>query len=144
MEKFLSEKYKPSPVVISGISGRFPKSRNLRELADNLYNKIDMIDDNESRWKHFNSELPRRFGKITGLEKFDAAFFSYMNKNASVMDPQARMILEHSYEAILDAGVCPQSLVGSQTGVFVASMASDSKDTLFQKNSTKEGHGVIG
>jgi fatty acid synthase, animal type len=144
MEKFLSTNFQPSPVSITGISGRFPKSRNLKEFASNLSNKIDLIDDDESRWKHFNSEIPRRFGKIGGLEKFDASFFSYMDKNAATMDPQARILLEHSYEAILDAGVCPQSLVGSRTGVFVACMSSDSKDAFFYHSTTKEGQGIIG
>ena len=39
-------------IVISGIGGRFPLSNNTDEFADNLFNNIDMIteDDNEERW----------------------------------------------------------------------------------------------
>lgn len=144
MEKFLAANCKSSPIVISGISGRFPRSRNLNELATNLYSQVDLIDDDESRWKHFNPELPRRFGKISGLEKFDASFFSYLDKHAATMDPQARMLLEHSYEAILDAGVCPDSIIGSKTGVFVACMASDSKDAFFDHIPTKDGLSMFG
>lgn len=36
-------------IVISGISGRFPASDNIDHFADNLYNKIDMVDDDERR-----------------------------------------------------------------------------------------------
>ena len=76
--------FNPNNIVISGIAGRFPNSRNLSEFAHNLYNKIDMVDEAETRWKHFLPEVPRRTGKIPDLEKFDASFFS-LNKNANFM-----------------------------------------------------------
>ena len=91
---------KDNDIVISGISGRFPNSNNLREFEYNLYNKVDMTDDDESRWKHFSDEVPRRFGKIRNLEKFDASFFSTLNKHADWTDPQMRILLEHAYEVI--------------------------------------------
>lgn len=47
-------------IVISGISGRFPNSANMQEFANNLYNKIDMVDDLETRWRHTNIEIPKR------------------------------------------------------------------------------------
>ena len=87
-------------VVISGISGRFPSSNNVKEFEYNLFNKVDMTDDDESRWNHFHDEVPRRFGKIHNLEKFDASFFSTLNKHANWTDPQIRILLEHSYEVI--------------------------------------------
>lgn len=62
-------------IVISGISGRFPNSENVAALAHNLYNKIDMIDELETRWKHANPSIPKRNGKVQNLEKFDATFF---------------------------------------------------------------------
>lgn len=67
-------------IVISGISGRFPNSDNMREFSTKLYNKVDMVDDEETRWKHFHPEVPKRAGKIRNLEKFDASFFATLNK----------------------------------------------------------------
>jgi fatty acid synthase, animal type len=131
-------------IVVSGFSGRFPKSKNLLEMADNLFNKIDMTDDSESRWKHFHPDVPTRSGKISGLEKFDASFFSIHNRLANNTDPQARMLLEHSYEAILDAGISPQSLIGSRTGVFIGCSGSDSKDLFFFKIPTRDGQAISG
>jgi fatty acid synthase, animal type len=131
-------------VAVSGISGRFPKSNNMKEFANNLYNKIDMLDDGESRWKHVDSEVPKRSGKINNLNKFDASFFSIHNKLANAMDPQARILLEHSYEAILDAGISPQSLVGSRTGVFIGCMLSDSLNMYLSKIPNKDGHSLTG
>lgn len=106
-------------IVISGIAGRFPRSPNIAEFAKNLYAGVDLVDDEESRWRNYNPEVPRRWGKVGNLEKFDAEFFSTLKQHADFMDPQVRMLLEHSYEAILDAGISPQSLIGSRTGVFI-------------------------
>jgi acyl transferase domain-containing protein len=142
MEKFMS--LNRDSVVISGISGRFPRSKNLKEFTENLRNKVDLVDDEETRWPHFNPEIPRRMGKISGLEKFDGSFFSYLDKHSNAMDPQARILLELSYEAILDAGVSPQSLTGSRTGVFIACMATDSKDNFFHFIPTRGGLAMSG
>ncbi|KAG5675346.1 hypothetical protein PVAND_005256 [Polypedilum vanderplanki] len=132
-------------IVISGISGRFPKSRNVQEFCKNLYGKVDMTCDKEDRWKHVFPNVPPRFGKITDIEKFDAPFFSMLKKHAEWTDPQMRMLLEHSYEAILDAGISPQSLMGSKTAVLVGVVSSDSKD-YFSKNilPTYHGYRVVG
>ena len=48
--------------------------------------------------------LPRRNGKLKDLSKFDAAFFGVSPRQADVMDPQLRLLLETSYECIVDAG----------------------------------------
>ncbi|KAL7042296.1 hypothetical protein ACKWTF_001098 [Chironomus riparius] len=131
-------------IVVSGISGRFPNANNVQEFEHNLYNKIDMSDEDESRWKHFHPEVPKRTGKIRNLNKFDASFFSILNKHANWMDPQCRCLLEHAYEAIIDAGISPQSLVGSRTGVFIGCCFSDSRDAFFYNVPAKEGYGVFG
>lgn len=66
--KLFSRVYPLTPedeIVISGISGRFPSSNNMHDFAHNLYNKIDMVDDDERRWRHTNPEIPRRMGKAS-------------------------------------------------------------------------------
>lgn len=131
-------------IAITGISGRFPKSNNMREFSDNLFNKIDMADESEDRWKHFHPEVPKRTGKINNLNKFDASFFSIHNRQAHCTDPQSRILLEHAYEAILDAGVSPQSLRGSRTGVFIGCSYSDSRDSFSFKIPTKNGNAISG
>ena len=49
-------------------------------------------------------EIPARAGKLYNINKFDASFFGIQNKEADSMDPQCRMLLEKTYEAIVDAG----------------------------------------
>jgi len=48
--------------------------------------------------------LPPRNGKLKDISKFDAAFFGVHPKQANSMDPQLRLLLEVTYEAIIDAG----------------------------------------
>jgi len=48
--------------------------------------------------------VPKRFGKLKDLTKFDASFFGVHPKQAGVMDPQLRMLLEVTYEALVDSG----------------------------------------
>ncbi len=45
-------------------------------------------------------------GKLKAIDKFDGAFFGIMSKIADTVDPQARILLETTYEAIVDAGIC--------------------------------------
>lgn len=49
-------------------------------------------------------EIPSQTGKLRSLSKFDASFFSVHYKQAQTMDPQIRLLLERTYEAVVDAG----------------------------------------
>jgi fatty acid synthase len=50
--------------------------------------------------------LPERSGKLKDLTKFDASYFGVHPKQAHAMDPQLRLLLEVTHEAIVDAGKC--------------------------------------
>lgn len=60
-----------------------------------------------------------RMGKLKEIDKFDASFFGVVPKVADEVDPHGRILLETTWEAIVDAGINPQSLRGSNTGVYV-------------------------
>ncbi|KAI1292133.1 Fatty acid synthase [Halotydeus destructor] len=131
-------------IVISGISGRFPESDNVDELSENLLNHVDMITEDDRRWPLGLYGLPTRAGKIKDLSKFDAQFFGVHGKQANLMDPQARMLLELTYEAICDAGVNPQTLRGTRTGVYVGACVSEVEEGLAQDVSKVSGYALTG
>ncbi|NNH68623.1 type I polyketide synthase [Nocardia uniformis] len=60
-----------------------------------------------------------RGGYVDGVDRFDAAFFGIGPREAAVMDPQQRMMLQLSWEAIERSGRDPRTLHGSTTGVYL-------------------------
>ncbi|XP_053145655.1 fatty acid synthase [Hemicordylus capensis] len=117
-------------VVIAGIAGKLPESENLQEFWENLINGVDMVTEDDRRWKPGVYGLPRRNGKLKDISKFDASFFGVHPKQAHTMDPQLRMLLEVSYEAILDGGINPTALKGTDTGVWIGVSGSEAGEAF--------------
>ena len=65
-----------------------------------------------------SSEYVRRSGVLDGVDCFDAGFFGIGARDAAIMDPQHRLFLECSWEALESAGYVPEKFGGS-IGVFV-------------------------
>ena len=62
---------------------------------------------------------------IDNLKAFDNTFFGISPKEALLMDPQQRLALEATWEALEDAGIPPQSLARSNTAVFMGVNSED-------------------
>ncbi|KYQ53605.1 Fatty acid synthase [Trachymyrmex zeteki] len=117
-------------IVISGIAGRFPNSYNMNQLRENLFNKIDLVRSDHCRWKTDYEELPKRMGTINNIEKFDADFFGLSFEQAHTLTPETRLLLEHSYEAIIDAGINPKQLQGKNTAVIMGISHIESQEKM--------------
>jgi polyketide synthase 13 len=78
------------------------------------------------RWERFvpdgsvlPADLGRHGGFLDGVEEFDAEFFGIAADEAVALDPQQRMLLEVTREALDHAAIPAPSLAGTRTGVFV-------------------------
>lgn len=119
------------PVAIIGMSCRFPGGAHTPQAFwDMLIQKKDAVTDApDERWDKkalYDADsnaagklYSSRGGFIDGVDRFDAAFFNISPLEAIMMDPQQRLSLETSWHALEDAGIAPDSLSRTKTGVFV-------------------------
>ncbi|XP_068233154.1 fatty acid synthase [Palaemon carinicauda] len=142
-KEFATPKYQEN-VVISGMSGKFPESNNIEEFAQNLYGGVDMVTEDDRRWTPGSYGLPTRSGKVVDLAHFDSSFFSVSPRQAHMMDPQLRLLLELTHEAILDAGVNPSELRGRRIGVYIGVSSSESEEVWIKDPSNVTGYALTG
>jgi acyl transferase domain-containing protein/acyl carrier protein len=130
------EDYPGRPIAIVGMACRVPKARNLGEFWNNLDSGVDAISQIPAdRWNaeaFYDPDMDKpgkmpttQGGFLDDIDKFDASFFHIGAREAEVMDPQQRMVLEVVYEALEDAGMSMDKIRGSRTGVFTGVCFSD-------------------
>ena len=123
-------------IAIVGVGTRFPGDMNTPDQTwEALLEGRDAITDlPEGRWSEFLSE-PRiaervakartRGGYLKDIKGFDAEFFALSKMEADNIDPQQRMALELTWEALEHARIPASSLRGGNVGVFVGSSVND-------------------
>lgn len=152
-DKKVRNKY-TGEIAIIGMSGIFPKAANLDEFWDNLLNKKDCISEvpiERWDWKKFYNEADDSSNKITSkwsgfiddADKFDAKFFNISPREAELMDPQQRCMMQVVWNLFENSGYKPSDLAESNTGVFIGATSNDYSDILF-RDSNIESHSITG
>ncbi len=113
-------------IAVIGMACRFPGADGVESFWQNLRNGIESVtffSDEELREVGVSAEALRnpayvRAGAVlSDVERFDARFFGYTAREAQILDPQQRLFLETSWEALERAGYDPERHRGS-IGVF--------------------------
>ena len=120
-------------VAIVGMAGRFPGSENLEQFWENLRDGVEGIrslsdEELDSLGVPRATRRKKNFVKAAALlkdvDKFDASFFGFPPREAEILDPQHRIFLECSWEAMEFAGYQPETypgLVGVYAGTSLSS-----------------------
>ncbi|HVV11365.1 type I polyketide synthase [Amycolatopsis sp.] len=86
----------------------------------------------------------REGGFLHDADQFDADFFGVNPREAAATDPQQRLLLEVAWETFERAGIRPETLHGSRTGVFSGVMYADYGARLARAPRDLEGYVVVG
>ncbi|HST63063.1 MAG TPA: type I polyketide synthase, partial [Longimicrobium sp.] len=120
-----------SAIAIVGMAGRFPGARDVEQFWSNLrqgVHSITFFSDDEVRAagvdprKLADPSYVRAGGVLEERDRFDSAFFGFTPREADVMDPQHRVLLETAWAALEDAGYAPGDGI---TGIYAGSPAND-------------------
>lgn len=119
-------------IAVIGLSCRLPGAPTKEAYWDLLTKGLTAIRPlTEKRWI---SAVDRRDygGWLDDIDRFDPKFFHIDERDAAVMDPQARILLEESLRAICDAGYEFKELAGQKVGVYVGGRLQPNMNALFQ------------
>ncbi|MBN3005207.1 SDR family NAD(P)-dependent oxidoreductase [Chromobacterium alkanivorans] len=131
-----AEQRRHAPIAVVGMGCRFAGVDSPEALWRSLLDGADGVGEVPAeRWdaaRYFDAD-PDASGRIycrTGsflddIASFDAGFFGISAREAAMLDPQQRMLLEVAWEAVERAGMTAAELKGSATGVFAGVMHQD-------------------
>ena len=137
-------------IAIVGMACRFPGAPDLGSFWRLLEDGADLVTDGRrdpGPWKgvagdpHGPDDHSRRGAFVEDIDKFDARFFRIAPIEARMMDPRQRLLLETTWHALEDAGVDPERLRGSNTGVYAGVGNGDYRDVAAMSG---EAHGYLG
>ncbi|GAA0598270.1 acyltransferase domain-containing protein [Kribbella sandramycini] len=96
-------------LAIVGMAGRFPGASDVQEFWANLLSDSDQI----TRGPADAIGRVHGHGVVPEADGFDAAFFGFSPREATILDPQHRVFLECAWSALENAGYDPFAYTGA-------------------------------
>ncbi|MET8540798.1 polyketide synthase, partial [Kitasatospora sp. NPDC004799] len=128
-------------VAVVGVSCRLPGADGPEAFWAMLREGRSAVGEVPAeRWGRTLDGRAARYGAfLERVDLFDAGLFGVSPREAPAMDPQQRLALELGWEALEDAGLAPDRLAGSATGVYLGTMNGD-----YALLADRRGAGAIG
>ena len=132
-------------IAIIGMACRFPGSENLDAFWRLLENGESAVTDGRTDGGDHDgvfgdpaaqNSYERLGAFLDHIDRFDARFFRIAPIEARTMDPQQRLLLETAWQALEDAGIDPEELRGSETGVYVGISGSEYRGLMSRRGAT--------
>ena len=143
-------------IAVVGMACRFAGANSIEEFWENALGGIQSFSDfPRDRWNHelFHSERSRALDKtyvkkgafIDDVDKFPALEFGIAPKRVEVMDPQHRLALEVTREAIQDASLFRDDFDPAKVGTFLGVVTSEYRNlTTARSQATLLASGDLG
>jgi acyl transferase domain-containing protein/thioesterase domain-containing protein len=133
------------PIAIIGMSGRFPQARNIDDMWKILTSGKDVVEEiPEERFSCMDSENTKwKCGWVPGISEFDPRFFEISPREAEIMDPRQRLLLQESWKALEDAGYGMEQIKKSKIGMFVGVEEGDYRLIVKENGSVTSNHNAI-
>ena len=143
-------------IAITGASCVLPGNiRTLDDLWDLLSEgQCAVTDIPEDRWdgaRHYDPSGQKqgfswccRGAFIDAAEWFDARFFGISTREAEKMDPMQRLLLEHCWHALESAGIGPDQVSDTRTGIYVGIGSSDYHERLGEQADVPDAYDLTG
>ena len=137
------------PIAVIGMACKFPGEVNSttdfwKLLMDNRDGIVDIPADRWNAAEFYNKDTAvagkmcvQKGGFIKDVDQFDAHFFGISPVEAEALDPQQRILLQTTWQAIESAGIASDNLKGSLSGVFIGIA---SPEYVQQRAATKQYH----
>ena len=138
------------------MSCRFPGGcRTPEDFWKILVNGSDVITEiTPDRWStdyyfHPDRKAPGKTytisaGQVDDIFHFDPEFFGLSPREAIQMDPQQRILLEMTWEALEDGGIPPENIAGSDCSVFIGISSTDYANNRFDDPAAADGYFMTG
>ena len=130
------------PIAIVGMACRFAHAPNLEAYWEVLAEGIDAVGPVPAQ-RRGDTALSHQGGYLSDVSGFDAGFFGISPREAETLDPQQRLILEVTWEALEHGGLVPDRLFETATGLF-AGIALDDYREVVEAGGAQDTHAFTG